>query len=68
MSSHQEKIISCNLRLGPFVLLLLMVVALLIFLVPRLLVCSFFPTRKAQRLNGGVKEMGTVGGVDTGEI
>ena len=37
ISAHQENIISCNLRLGPFFLLFLMLVGLLACLVVRLL-------------------------------
>ena len=46
-----------------------MLVALLICLVVRLLVFVLcFARGKHQRQNGGVKEMGTVGGFDTGDI
>ena len=70
-SPRQEKTIACNLRLGPFVLLFLMLVGLLcLFGCSLACLCSMFPTRKRFFFGGGgVVEMGkTLGEFDTGDI
>ena len=74
-SPRQEKTIACNLRLGPFVLLFLMLVGLLcLFGCSLACLCSMFPKRKRFLLGGGgrgggVVEMGkTLGEFDTGDI
>ena len=73
-SPRQEKTIACNLQLGPFVLLFLMLVGLLcLFGCSLACLCSMFPTRKRFFFwgggGGGVVEMGkTLGEFDTGDI
>ena len=70
-SPRQEKTIACNLRLGPFVLLFLMLVGLLcLFGCSLACLCSMFPTRKRFFLGGGrgCRDGKTLGEFDTGDI